>query len=147
MVSIWKAWVSVNSEVWYSGQFPFSCQHVPLFTTLLLPLIVPGRIQLKFFSLHGTKAWAIAAPGSCSWGLSKCGKSKYEDLEDSLTGELGDWLFIWLRLSLEDAIGRIQRGARREHFIILHSPLGPGQNQRVANWRRFQYVDLNLEEC
>lgn len=102
---------------------------MPLFITLLLPLIAPGRIQLKFFSLHGIKAWAIAAPGSCSLGLSKCGKSKYEDLEDSLTGELGEWLFIWLRWNLEDATGRIQRGAMRDSSLSL----GPGQNQHVAN--------------
>lgn len=66
-VSIWKTWASVNSQkcgavdrsmvLW---TVPPVCQHVPFFITLLMPLIVPGRICLESFSLHCIKGWVTA---------------------------------------------------------------------------------------
>ena len=59
--------ISQLSEVWCCGQKygavdspPTVCQHVPFFITLLMPLIVPGRICLESFSLHCIKGWVTA---------------------------------------------------------------------------------------
>ena len=145
MVNIWKAWVSSQLRGLILWTISFLLPTCAPFHYFLTTPNCAGQNPTQFFSMNIIKAWAIQYQEATPREY-KSVKSEYEDLEDSLTGELGEQLFIWLRLSLEDATGRIQRGAMREHFIIPHSPLRPGQNRRVANWR-FQYVDLNLEEC